>query len=162
MVMEERLAVRSSIHKIVQSYDRIFQLVENDFLRKHAADLRDVATRVLRNLDDGADTEEPDRPQGPYVLAAKKLSTADMFNLDNERVEGIVAEEGGISSHAAILARSMGIPTITGIRDLPVKLQNGTFVILDAGSPSWQPIKFSVFPGMECLARHRRDGKRPI
>src|SRR5258707_26419 len=57
-----------------------------------------------------------------------------MFNLDNEQVEGIVAEEGGISSHAAILARSMGIPTISGIRDLPSKLENGDFVILDASA----------------------------
>lgn len=134
MVMEERMSVRSSIHKIVQSYDRIFQLVENDALQKRAGDLRDVSTRILRNLHDGVETDEPDRPQGRYVLAARKLSTSDMFNLDNERVEGIVAEEGGISSHAAILARSMGIPTITGIRDLPEKLTNGSFVILDAGS----------------------------
>lgn len=134
MVMEERLAVRSSIHAAIQNYDRIFQLVENEFLRKRAGDLRDVATRVERNLVDDSTKDEPGRPQGNYILAAKKLSTADMFNLDNERVEGIVAEEGGISSHAAILARSMGIPTITGIRDLPAKLESGAFVILDAGS----------------------------
>ena len=134
MVMEERLSVRSSIHKVVGSYDRIFQLVENEFLQQRAGDLRDVATRVLRNLQDGSEDNDTERPTGRYVLAARKLSTSDMFNLDNERVEGIVAEEGGISSHAAILARSMGIPTITGIRDLPDKLVNGAFVILDAGS----------------------------
>ena len=134
MVMEERLSVRSGIHKAVQNYDRIFQLVENDYLRKRAGDLRDVSTRLLRNIEDGETESEPNRPPGRYILAAKKLSTADMFNLDNEQVEGIVAEEGGISSHAAILARSMGIPTITGIRDLPAKIQNGAFVILDAGS----------------------------
>jgi phosphotransferase system enzyme I (PtsI) len=55
-----------------------------------------------------------------------------MFNLDNEKVEGIVAEEGGMSSHAAILARGMGIPTVTGIRDLPRLLREGDLVVLDA------------------------------
>ncbi len=55
MVMEERLAARSSIHKVVGSYDRIFQLVENEFLQQRAGDLRDVATRVLRNLQDGSE-----------------------------------------------------------------------------------------------------------
>ncbi|MCA8955009.1 MAG: phosphoenolpyruvate--protein phosphotransferase [Planctomycetes bacterium] len=134
MVMDERLSVRSGIHKVVQSYDRIVQLVENDYLRQRAGDLRDVATRVLRNLDDGAAAAAPDLPQGGYVLAAKKLTTTDMFGLDSERVEGIVAEEGGMSSHAAILARSMGIPTITGIRDLPSLVQNGTFVIVDGAT----------------------------
>jgi len=134
LVMEQRFSARASIHHVVDSYDRIFQLVENDFLRRRAVDLRDVATRVLRNLRDDARQVHAELPSGRYILAARKLSTADMFNLDNEQVEGIVAEEGGISSHAAILARSMGIPTITGIRDLPHKLENGAFVILDASS----------------------------
>ncbi len=134
LVMEERLAARGSIHRVVDSYDRIFQLVENDDLRQRAVDLRDVATRVLRNLRDEAREVSAEVPSGRYILAARKLATADMFNLDNEQVEGIVAEEGGISSHAAILARSMGIPTITGIRNLPSKLEDGAFIILDASS----------------------------
>jgi phosphotransferase system enzyme I (PtsI) len=66
------------------------------------------------------------------VLIARKLTTADMFDLANDKVEGIVAEEGGMSSHAAILARSMGIPTVTGIRDLPRLLREGDVVVLDA------------------------------
>ncbi|MHC4512180.1 MAG: phosphoenolpyruvate--protein phosphotransferase [Planctomycetota bacterium] len=134
LVMEERLSARASIHRVVDSYDRIFQLVENDHLRQRAVDLRDVATRVLRNLRDDAREVHAEAPSGRYILAARKLVTTDMFNLDNEQVEGIVAEEGGISSHAAILARSMGIPTITGIRNLPGKLEHGAFVILDASS----------------------------
>lgn len=134
LVMKERLAVRSAIHRVVQSYDRIFQLVENDHLRQRAGDLRDVATRVMRNLDDGQEEAAGERPDGKYILAAKQLSTADMFNLGDAEVAGIVAEEGGISSHAAILARSMGIPTITGIRDLPGKLQMGSFVVVDGNS----------------------------
>jgi len=134
LVMEQRFSARTSINQLVDSYDRIVQLVENEILRRRAVDLRDVATRVLRNLQDEARPVRSEVPSGRYILAARKLSTTDMFNLDNEQVEGIVAEEGGISSHAAILARSMGIPTITGIRDLPDKLENGAFVILDASS----------------------------
>ena len=132
LVMEKRLHVRESILRVVENYDRIFALVECEHLRQRASDFRDVATRVLRNLGDGEkEVEAISRPSGAYILAARKLSTADMFDLDNEKVAGIVAEEGGISSHAGILARSMGIPTITGIRDLPSKLENGEFVVLD-------------------------------
>jgi phosphotransferase system enzyme I (PtsI) len=135
MVTQERYSARTSIKSVVDDYDRIFQLVEDNHLRQRAGDFRDVATRLLRNLDGGSEQRSDDpRPTGRYILAARKLTTADMFNLDNEQVEGIVAEEGGISSHAGILARSMGIPTITGIRDLPGKLENGDWVILDAGA----------------------------
>lgn len=141
-VLQERFPVREAIKFVFDKYDRIFQLVESEILRRRASDLRDVSTRLLRNLGDAAaasgsgapsaDAAATRVPTGSYILVAKKLTTADMFNLDNEHVEGIVAEEGGMSSHAAILARSMGIPTLTGIRDLPRLLRTGDVVVLDA------------------------------
>lgn len=130
-VMQERLSVREAVQLVFDKYDRIFQLVESDLLRRRASDLRDVATRLLRNLPSDEITASG-APAGPYILAASRLTTADMFNLDNDRVEGIVAEEGGMSSHAAILARGMGIPTVTGISNLPALLRDGDVVVLDA------------------------------
>ncbi|MFY9344078.1 MAG: phosphoenolpyruvate-utilizing N-terminal domain-containing protein, partial [Planctomycetota bacterium] len=130
-VLNERLPVRDAVQLVFNKYDRIFQLVESELLRKRASDLRDVATRLQRNLE--ADTVRgAAQPSGPYVLAAKKLTTADMFDLANGKVEGIVAEEGGMSSHAAILARGLGIPTVSGIRDLARLLRDGDVVVLDA------------------------------
>lgn len=159
LVIEERLRARSAITRVARNYDRIFALVENDNLRQRAGDLRDVATRLLRNLDDEvapASSQTP--PPGRYVLAARKLNTADMFDLENEKVEGIVVEEGGISSHAAILARSMGIPTISGIRDLPGKLENGRMVVLDgnAGEVIFDPDE-SLLGEYEEAARQFRE-----
>lgn len=130
-IINDRLSAREAVQGVFAKYDRIFALVESDLLRRRASDLRDVATRLLRNIESDA-VRGGDAPKGPYILAAKKLTTADMFNLDNERVEGIVAEEGGMSSHAAILARGMGIPTLTGIRDLTKQLRDGDLVVLDA------------------------------
>lgn len=130
-VIQERLSSREAVQMVFAKYDRIFTLVESDLLRRRASDLRDVATRLLRNLESDA-VRDGGTPNGPYILAARKLTTADMFNLDNERVEGIVAEEGGMSSHAAILARSMGIPTLTGIRDMTKLLRDGDLIVLDA------------------------------
>jgi phosphotransferase system enzyme I (PtsI) len=130
-VIKERLPVREAVQLVFAKYDRIFQLVESDLLRRRASDLRDVATRLQRNLEATA-VRGTTVPVGPYILAVRKLTTADMFNLDNEKVEAIVAEEGGMSSHAAILARGMGIPTVTGIKDLPRLLREGDPVVLDA------------------------------
>ncbi len=130
-IVQERLSVRAAVKTVYAKYDRIFQLVENEILRRRASDLRDVATRVLRNLA-GGETSARTAPTGRYILAARKLTTADMFNLQAEGVDGIVAEEGGMSSHAAILARGMGIPTVTGIRGLPRVLREGSVVVVDA------------------------------
>jgi len=157
LVLQERYSVRAAIHKVVESYDRIFQLVENDTVRQRASDFRDVAMRISRNLaQDGAgNLVPPPTPDGRYVLAAAKLTTTDMFDLRNVTVEGIVAEEGGISSHAAILARSMGIPTITGIRNLPDKLENGDLVVLDAGNG-----ELHVHPDERVIAEYTQSAER--
>jgi phosphoenolpyruvate-protein phosphotransferase len=136
LVVEERFSVRAAIQKIATDYERIFELVENEYLRQRAGDFRDIATRVLGNLPPsaGARAIQPTSPEGRYVLAARRLTVNDLFRLDHERVQGIVTEEGGVHGHAAILARSMGIPAITGIRDLSTKVTEGAFVILDAGA----------------------------
>ncbi len=134
LVVKERFSVRAAIRKVADDYDRIFQLVENEYLRQRAGDFRDVAMRLIRNLDPQAARAQAPQPQGRYVLATRRLSVNDLFKIDNTQVEGIVTEEGSVNSHAAILARSMGIPTITGIGDLPGKLVDGTNVIVDAGA----------------------------
>ncbi len=175
-VIKERLPVREAVQLVFAKYDRIFQLVESELLRRRASDLRDVATRLQRNLEADA-VRGSDAPSGPYVLAARKLTTADMFDLANEKVEGIVAEEGGMSSHAAILARGMGIPTVTGIRDLPRLLRDGDVVVLDAtagelvtapddatvadattGVQRWKASKAAAQTPADFVGHHTRDG----
>lgn len=71
-------------------------------------ELRDVIRRVT-----GPRTELP-RPGHPYVLVAEDLTAIDMIDIEPTQVRGIIAIDGGPTSHAAILARSMGIPSIWG------------------------------------------------
>ncbi len=134
LILNEQMRLEAAIAKVVGDFDRIFRLVKSDTLRQSAVDLRDVGIRVLRNLQResvGAESVAS-VPQGDYILIAKELSIVDMFNLANERVKGIVAKEGGLTSHAAIFARSMRIPTLTGVDDVLEKVREGDFVILDA------------------------------
>lgn len=133
LILEEQMSLEAAIGKVIADFDRIFRLVENELLRDRAVDLRDVGIRVLRNLELQSE-EGRARPEGPrrYVLVARELSIVDMFNLENERVLGIVTEEGGLTSHAAILARSMRIPTLTGVPKLLESVREGDFLIVDA------------------------------
>lgn len=154
-IVQERFAVREAVRLVVDKYDRIGRLVESDLLRRRSSDLRDVGTRLLRNLPGGGRAGPEPPPAGRYVLAAKKLTTADMFNLDNELVDGIVAEEGGMTSHAAILARGMGIPTLTGIPDLSRLLREGGLVVVDASAG-----ELRVDPDEAMLARYAEQAQR--
>jgi len=133
LILNEQMRLDAAIAKVVGDFDRIFRLVRSDALRQSAVDLRDVGIRVLRNLERGAeDSAARAAPPSEYVLVAKELSIVDMFNLSNEHVKGIVTQEGGLTSHAAIFARSMRIPTLTGVERLLDTVREGDFVILDA------------------------------
>ncbi len=135
LILNEQMCLQAAIAKVISDFDRIFRLVENELLRERAIDLRDVGIRVLRNLEPEEETaKEADAEEEPrdFILVARELSIVDMFQLDGREVLGIATEEGGLSSHAAILARSMGIPTVTGLEGLRERVGEGDFVILDA------------------------------
>ncbi len=106
-------------------------------LGSRAADLRDVSLRILNALGEvqenphdteaGADIES-------HIVAAVELLPSDLIYLSTRKISGILCETGGITSHAAILARSLGIPCFMGIPGLTQYLQTGTRVIMDGNS----------------------------
>ncbi len=133
LILNEQMCLEAAIAKVIADFDRIFRLVESETLRERAVDLRDVGIRVLRNLEDSSGSEpEYIAPPADYVLVARELSIVDMFNLAGEHVLGIVTEEGGLTSHAAILARSMRIPTVTGVEGLLDSVEEGDFLVVDS------------------------------
>jgi len=133
LILNEQLRLEAAIAKVISDFDRIFKLVQDPTLRERAVDLRDVGIRVLRQLERDRAHEEarPGRPLD-YILAAKELSIVDMFNVQGEHVLGVLTEAGSLASHAAILARSMRIPTVTAVPGLLDQVHEGDFVILDA------------------------------
>lgn len=146
LVLSEQLALESAIAKVILDFDRIFRLVENEVLRERAVDLRDVGIRVLRNLEIASqepsdeeqadpgepETEDPTSTPASYVLVAHELSIVDMFGLEGEPVIAIVTEAGSLTSHAAILARSMRVPTLTGVGELLEIVEDGEELLVDA------------------------------
>ena len=133
LILGEQMSLEGSIAKVVLDFDRIFQLVASESLRERAVDLRDVGIRVLRCIERAeSGSKELAQPAAGHILVARELSIVDMFNLDGERVRGILTESGSITSHAAVLARSMRIPTLTGLEGLLEQVSEGDFLIVDA------------------------------
>jgi len=104
----------------------------NPLLKERLADLTGVAIRVIQHLmhkSGGADVWESLRE--PSILVARELSPGLTVQLDRAHVVGLISEEGTRTSHAAILAHSIGIPAIFGLRGAVARIRQGSKVILD-------------------------------
>src|SRR6266516_539334 len=104
----------------------------NPLLKERLADLTGVAIRVIQHLmhkSGGADVWESLRE--PSILVARELSPGLTVQLDRSHVVGLISEEGTRTSHAAILAHSIGIPAIFGLRDAVARIRQGSRAILD-------------------------------
>ena len=88
-----------------------------EYLAGRVADLDDVRNRIVARLLGVPMPGVPDSDE-PYILIARDLAPADTALLDPTLVLGFVTEEGGPTSHTAILARSLGIPAVVGVRGL--------------------------------------------
>ncbi|MCR5031874.1 MAG: phosphoenolpyruvate--protein phosphotransferase [Lachnospiraceae bacterium] len=88
-------------------------MTDNPYLQAKAEDVRDIADRLLFIL--AGKKERNLLPDQPLILMAKALTPSETLDLDPEQIRGIVTTFGSSQSHAAILARSMGIPAITGV-----------------------------------------------
>ena len=103
----------------------------NPLLKERLADLTGVAIRVIQHLmhHGGADVWES--ISEPSILVARELSPGLTVQLDREHVVGLISEEGTRTSHAAILAHSLGIPAIFGLRGAVARIPPASKVILD-------------------------------
>ena len=106
--------------------------MQNELLAGRAIDLRDVGLRTLRIIL-GCENETVVFPDQAIVFA-EELSPSQTAGLDRAKVRGLCTVSGGALSHASILARSMGIPALTGLPEQVLRIANGTRVILDASN----------------------------
>jgi multiphosphoryl transfer protein len=119
-------AWRETVEEEAESLSKL----DDPLLAGRATDLRDAGTRVLRRL--GAVIEDPaGLPETPAILLAEDLTPSDVAALDPARVLGFCTAGGGPTSHAAIIARSLGIPAVVGAGPAAVNQRDGVPAVLD-------------------------------
>ena len=118
-------AVQRSLDDITQEFSEI----EDDYIRETINDLHLVGERIVDDLSGKAPYKI--KKDEPIILMARDLSPADTIELSLDNVLAMVTEDGGKTSHAGILARSLGIPAVVGVAGLQRTLQDGDFAIVD-------------------------------
>ncbi|MGA3008235.1 MAG: phosphoenolpyruvate--protein phosphotransferase, partial [Opitutaceae bacterium] len=122
--------IETCFNRVASRYIKAFDEIDDEYLRERAGDLRDVAQRVLQNLL-GQAINNLSRLADKRIVVANDISPSDSASIDRSQALGIVTDTGSKTSHAVIVARSMKIPAVVGVRDLTKKARNGDWAILD-------------------------------
>lgn len=121
-----------ALKTVVSAYVEAFGRMEDAYLRERAADMEDIGRRILGHLM--GNHAQPLQLKNPGILVARELLPSDMASLEPEKILGIVTEVGEKNSHAVIMAKSMGIPALVGVKGILKEVAPDEHLILDANS----------------------------
>lgn len=134
-IKEQKQSCQSAVGKVIKDYSTFFKNLPDPQFQSKAIDILDIGKRILKNCQKSKNptTKLEELEEGMIVLA-EDLTPSDMMTLDPSRILGIAIEEGTTTSHAAIMARSLGIPALIQVKDLMKKAKDGAFAIIDGTS----------------------------
>ncbi len=131
-LMVEGHGVAWAWHQAIERMARQLSALGNPVLAARSADLRDIGRRVLAQIDPGLGLGTlDDLPDAPCILVASDLAPSDTAALDTHRVAGIATALGGPTSHSAILARTLGLPSVVAAGAELLSQAAGTVAIVD-------------------------------
>jgi phosphotransferase system enzyme I (PtsP) len=120
----------TAVRRAVQTYVDLFGEISDPYLRERAVDIVDVGRRIVANLE-GEETEHTTLEVQDAVVVTQDLTPSDFIGLDKSKIRGIILGEGHTTSHTVILAKSFGIPVVTGIGPQKELFSDGEEVIVD-------------------------------
>src|SRR3954466_1647561 len=122
--------IETCFHKISSRYVKAFSEIDDEYLRERAGDIRDVTQRVLHNLLGQAETSL-NRLADQRIVGASDITPSESATLDRSAALALVMDSGSKTSHAVIVARSMKIPSVVGVRNLTARGSNRDWGIVD-------------------------------
>jgi phosphotransferase system enzyme I (PtsI) len=157
LIRENRFPAERAFQLKMLEWRGLWSTAGSQMLRERLADLTDVEVLVLSSLLGEEELSiDAARADAPVILVARDLTPALTVQLDRSAVLAIACEEGTRTSHAAILAHSIGIPAVMALPDVLERVRNGETVVLDGWAGTLQ-----VEPSAQMVeAARRRDRQR--
>ena len=118
-----------AVENVTNTFVMIFDSMEDEYMKERAADIKDVSKRIISNLA-GKGGDAFAITEANTIVVAHDLTPSDTAQLDRSKVVGFLTNIGG-TSHSAIMARTLEIPAIVGLKDITTSVENGDTVIVD-------------------------------
>jgi phosphoenolpyruvate-protein phosphotransferase len=129
-ICQKHIDASTALHETLDEYAKLFSQIKDEYLKERMADLRDVVSRILAQLalQSGSVLLKVNEP---VIIVAPEILPSQAIAFDRLPVVGIITETGGPTGHAAILARSLGIPAVSGLRGILREVHTGDLIALD-------------------------------
>ncbi len=128
-IESERVNAEWAVNHILSIKSEAFRKVEDQYMKERLADIYYMGQRILRNLH-GVVEEMPDLKHDS-ILVAHEISAVDVVAFAKHRAIGIATDTGASTSHSAIVAKSLGIPTVMGLEDITLRACPGDAIYID-------------------------------
>src|SRR4030095_4679495 len=132
IISGERLNAASALQRALEQISALFDQAQDRYLRERKGDVADVVGRLCMNLRAAEDPTDLFKDlEGPLVLVADEITPSVIAQLDWQRLAALVSDTGSWTYHTAILARSIPLPAVTGLRNASMLIQPGALVAVD-------------------------------
>ena len=131
VIQQQKVNAEHAFHMVAERYAAMLSAIEDEYLRERATDMRDVTMRVLNNLLGVEEDADLRHLKEPCIIISHDLTPSNTAQLDKRNALGFATDVGSKTSHTAIMARSLRIPAVVGLKDVSAQLVNGQQVLLD-------------------------------
>jgi phosphotransferase system enzyme I (PtsI) len=115
---------------VSKRFIEMFESMDNEYMRERSLDIKDVSSRIIRKIL-GIDSVNLSDLKDDVILVAHDITPSQMAGIDLKKTIGIVTEIGGKTSHTAIMARTMELPAVVGLKDATKAIKSGDILIID-------------------------------
>lgn len=130
-IRQEKVSCVSAILHTCDCCRREFEAMEDTYMKERYQDIQTVCQELVKLAKQAEGELEEIRLIEPTIVVADTLTPVDTVKLDKQYLKGFVTETGGATSHAVILARTLGIPAIVGVKGITELVENGMELIID-------------------------------
>ncbi len=128
------ITAEAAVERVQNDARARLQRQTDPYLRERLHDLDDLANRLLHQLTGQALVAAPETLPDNAILVARSMGPAALLEYDRKRLRGLVLEDAGASSHVAIVARALGIPTVGDLSNITSLVEQGDALIVDGAT----------------------------
>ena len=150
-IRKERKNAEFVVHGEITKYQQLMMNSSDEYMRERAHDVEDVKNRIIRNIQE---EKLISRFEGGSIVVSQSLTPADTILFSRNEILGYATDTGGVTSHAALLSRSLKIPAVVGLKDVTSHVLSGASMVLDGYSGV-----VIINPSEETIAQYKRRSR---